>query len=99
MSKETKSKKLEPTNGAEVMPAIQNKLSDTDKMFLDLAKAKRETALAEAKTALAQHEKAELTYKYIVLQIYMKYGLTEKDALNENGDILIGGAVQPAQAQ
>lgn len=69
------------------------KMSDTDRMVLELAKSKRQVALAEAKTALAQNENAELSYKYVVLQLYMKYGLTEKDAINENGEIIRGGAV------
>lgn len=69
------------------------KLSDLDRMTLELSKQQRQTALAEAKAALAQNEKAELAYKYVVLQLYMKYGLTEADAINENGDIMRGGAL------
>lgn len=77
--------------------ATVDKLSDVDRMALELSKSKRQTALAEAKTALAQNENAELSYKYIVLQLYMRYGLTEADAINENGDIIRGGAVQATQ--
>lgn len=81
-----------------VMPAKPNpRLAETDRLALELAKSKRQTALAEAKTALAQNENAELAYKYIVLQLYMKYGLTERDAINESGEILKDGAV-PQQA-
>jgi hypothetical protein len=71
------------------------RLQDVDRMALELAKSQRQTALAEAKTALAQNEKAELSYKYVVLQLYMKYGLTERDAISENGEIIKDGAVQP----
>ena len=70
------------------------RLQEVDRMALELAKSQRQTALAEAKTALAQNEKAELSYKYVVLQLYMKYGLTERDAISENGEILLGKAVQ-----
>jgi hypothetical protein len=70
------------------------KLSDLDKMALDLAKEKRKTVLAEAKTAIANNDAAELAFKYVVLQLYMKYSLTANDAINENGEIIIGGAVQ-----
>lgn len=69
------------------------KLDDVDRMALEVAKANKKTALANAEKALAQNETAELAYKYIVLQIYMKYGLTDKDAISEMGDILKGGAV------
>lgn len=78
----------------------QPRLSDVDRMALELAKQRRQTALAEAKTALAQNENAELAYKYVVLQIYMKYGLSDADAISEAGDIVKGGALpqnQPRQ--
>ena len=78
-------------------PAPLAKLAEVDKMALELAKERRKTALAEAKNAMSQSELAELSYKYVVMQIYLKYGLTEADALNENGDILRGGALQAPQ--
>lgn len=71
------------------------KLLDIDRMALELARQQRATALAEARTALAQNEKAELAYKYVVLQLYMKYGLTDADAISETGDIIKGGALAP----
>lgn len=70
------------------------KLSDVDRMALELARQRRQTALAEAKTALAQNENAELAYKYVILQLYMKYGLTDADAISETGDIVKNGALQ-----
>ncbi len=73
------------------------RIVEVDKMALELAKCKREVALAEAKTALANNEKADLAYRYVVLQIYLKYGMNEKDALNENGEIVRGGAGVPAK--
>lgn len=85
---------------ASVMPltAPNEKLSEVDRMNLELAKSKRQTALAEAKTALAQNENAELAYKYVVLQLYMKYNLTERDAISEAGEIIKDGAVQQPQS-
>lgn len=74
------------------------RLSEVDKLSLDLARTKRQTALAEAKTALANNENSELQYKYLILQIYMKYGMTADDALSETGDIVRGGA-RPQGAQ
>jgi hypothetical protein len=78
--------------GTDTQPT--QKLSDVDKLVLDLAKERRATALAEAKTALAKNESAELGFKYTVLQLYMKYGLNEADAINENGEIIKNGALQ-----
>lgn len=77
----------------------QEKMSETDRMQLELAKARRQTALAQAEKALAQNETAELNYKYVILQLYMKYGLSQVDAISENGDIVRGGAAAYAQAQ
>jgi hypothetical protein len=74
-----------------------DKLQDVDRMALELAKSKRLVALAQAEKALAQNETAELSYKYVVLQLYMKYGLTEADAIDENGAIIRGGAQQHQQ--
>ena len=79
------------------VPAATPKLLDIDKAALDLARERRKTALAEAKTALAQNDNAELSYKYVILQIYMKYGLTDADAISEAGDIIKGGALPRQQ--
>jgi hypothetical protein len=76
-------------------PPAQERLSEVDRMALELAKSQRQTALAEAKTALANNEKSELAYKYVVLQLYMKYGLTDRDAISEAGEIIRDGAIQP----
>lgn len=70
------------------------KLQEVDRLSLELSKANRKTALAQAEKALAQNETAELAYKYMVLQIYMKYGLTEADVITENGEILKGAAIK-----
>ncbi len=68
------------------------KISEIDRLSLDLSKTKRELALSDAKTAIANSEKAELSYRYFILKLYMKYGLTESDAITEGGDIIRGGA-------
>ena len=75
------------------------RLAEVDRMALELAKSKRQTALAEAKTALANNDNAELSYKYVVLQLYMKYGLTDRDAISEAGEILKDGAIQQQPPQ
>jgi len=74
---------------------VTEKLQEVDRMVLELAKQRQLTALAESKTALARCELAELTQKYIVLQVYVKYSLTSSDSIDETGSILRGGAVKP----
>lgn len=96
---ESQAVETQPVVASVSPPQAIEKLSDVDKLNLDLAKTKRQTALAEAKTALANNENAELQFKYLVLQLYMKYGLNQNDALSENGDIVRGGAVQGPQGQ
>ena len=77
------------------------KLADADKMALDLAKARKQTSAAEVEMAKAKLEVAtankenlELSYRYLVLQIYYKYQLSVNDAVTEDGQIVIGGATQ-----
>lgn len=73
------------------------RLADEDKAALDLAKSRKETASALAREAAARGETAELAFRYVVLQLYMKYGLGQNDALGDDGTILIGGAAPQAQ--
>lgn len=73
------------------------KLSEVDRLALELSKANRRIALVQAEKAIAQNETSEMAYKYVVLQLYMKYGLTEFDAISEAGDILRGGAVPKSE--
>jgi hypothetical protein len=71
---------------------VTERLSELDKMTLELAKSNKKVALAQAEKAIAQNETADLAYKYVVLQIYMKYKLSEMDAIGEGGEIIRNGA-------
>lgn len=81
------------------LPQTPPRLMDMDRMALELARQQRLTALADARAAIAQNEKAELAYKYVVLQLYMKYGLTDADAISESGEIVKNGALQQPKNQ
>lgn len=83
-----------PTPETTDVTPVQEKMHEQDRMVLELAKSRLQTAEAQSKEALAKKETADVTYRYIVLQLYMKYGLTVADAITENGDIVRGGAVQ-----
>jgi len=69
-----------------------DKISDLDRAVLEISKKDVLLAVANAKTALAEQEKAEVARKLVVTQIFMKYGLTQNDQLNEDGTIIRGGA-------
>ena len=86
-----------PLGSVVPVPVAVPRLMDVDRMALELARQRRQTALAEAKTALAQNDNAELAYKYVVLQLYMKYGLTDADAISESGEIVKNGALPQNQ--
>jgi hypothetical protein len=73
-------------------PNQSTKIQDTDRAILEVAKNNKRLALANAEKAIAQHETADINYKYVVLQLYMKYGLTAEDSIDENGNIIKGGA-------
>jgi hypothetical protein len=83
-----------PTPSATPINVPAPRLADDDKAVLDLAKSRKETASALAREAQAKGETAELAFRYVVLQLYMKYGLSQNDALGDDGSILIGGAAQ-----
>lgn len=66
---------------------VQECLLPEDKQLLEMSKLQRKVALKEAEKALAENNAAELQYKYLILQLYMKYGMTALDALDEQGNI------------
>jgi uncharacterized protein YxjI len=65
-----------------------SQLQEADKLALELAKMNKRLAAVNAEKALAQNETAEIHYKYVVLQIYMKYNLTPDDTIDEHGNIV-----------
>lgn len=69
-------------------PSLQ--LQESDRLALELAKMNKRLAAVNAEKALAQNETADVHYKYVVLQIYMKYGLGPNDSIDENGNIIKG---------
>lgn len=72
----------------EVSPKKASTLSPEDKATLELAKTNRKLAVAVAEKALAENQVAELSFKNLILQLYMKYGLTEQDGIDEQGNLL-----------
>jgi hypothetical protein len=100
MTKDKKVKQDKPVLEAVPMPPIPQqvvppavkvelveRLVDADKSVLDLAKARRETALEKAKTALAQSEVSELAYNNVILQLAIRYHLVDGDIINDDGSI------------
>jgi hypothetical protein len=64
------------------------KLSDLDKMALDLSKARKDIVITEAKLAIAKSETAEWAFRYTVLQLYLKYNLDQTDTIDDQGNII-----------
>jgi hypothetical protein len=79
-------------NNPVLSEALSETLSDIDRMALELEKLRRQSALSEAGKAVAQSQVADLTYKYFVLQLFMKYNLSSNDTISEDGKIIRGGA-------
>ena len=70
---------------------LQEKLNEQDKNTLDVAKLQRQMASLEAEKALAKNESADASFKYLILQLYVKYGLNpQADAIDEQGNIMRG---------
>ena len=80
------SKKVEE-NKTPLTVDVVERLAEVDKSALDLAKVKKELALANAKTALAQSETAELSHNNVILQLALKYALKDGDTISDDGVI------------
>jgi hypothetical protein len=73
---------------ADTTPPVSEMLSDLDKMTLEVARMQRRLVIANTEKALAQNEASEATFKCVVLQLYLKYGLDPAtDKIDENGNI------------
>jgi len=59
-------------------------ISEEDRLKIELAKAKKQNAILNAQKAIAQNETADIAFKYTVLQVYMKYGLSSDDSIDDN---------------
>jgi hypothetical protein len=68
------------------------RLTEEDRMKLELAKADKKIALANAEKAIAQNDLADMKYRNFILELYVRYGLSTSDAIDENGNILKNGA-------
>lgn len=76
----------------------QEMLLQQDFSALEIAKLNRKVALKEAEKALAQNESAEMAFKYIILQLYMKYKLdVAADAISDDGKIMRGALLNQAK--
>lgn len=64
------------------------KIDEMDRMTLELAKQRKMTAMVAV-------ENTELTYRNVIMQLFMKYDLDASDTIKEDtGEIVKGGAVQ-----
>lgn len=66
---------------------LPKRLSDADMRALERAQHKREIAMAVAKNATTEAEAAELAYKYLVIQIFLNYGMSTDDSFSLDGVI------------
>jgi hypothetical protein len=80
------------TEGQKLPPSSPTpSLSNEDKLVLNLAKTKRQLAQQTLETAQAKAESSEIAFRYTILQIYRKYGLSDADQINdETGQIIFG---------
>lgn len=64
------------------------KILEVDRLSLELAKMNEKLSTVQVEKSIAYNELAKLHYRYLVLQVYMKYGLTENETINEVGEII-----------
>ena len=66
-----------------------NSITDSEKQMISDMLAKRQLLLAQAESALAKNQLAELEHKNLILQLFLKYGLNPSvDMIDENGNIV-----------
>lgn len=94
MSDETKHEQLANPDDVESLDfatptaaALSNSMSQEDTHALSLAKMQTAHANAEAKAAVSQAENMKLAQDNLVLRMALKYGLKDKDIINDNGTI------------
>jgi hypothetical protein len=64
-------------------------LSEEDKHKLIVSAMSRKLAQANVEKALAQNESADLSHKYLLLQIQLKYKISPgEDKITEDGEII-----------
>lgn len=80
------------------VPMVPETLTQNDFATLEIAKLNRKVALKEAEKALAQNESADMAFKYVILQLYMKYKLdVAGDAISDDGKIIRGALLNQAK--
>lgn len=78
-------------------PVAVASISEKDMSDIKLAEANMKLASLTAEKALSDKKAAEAEYKYNVLTLYMKYGLTAADAVDANGVIHRNANLPPVQ--
>lgn len=66
---------------------VVESLTADDKAALDTTRAKKDAALTAARLAVSEGENAELRYNNLVLNIALKYHLTDGDSFSPEGVI------------
>jgi hypothetical protein len=64
------------------------RISDNDRFAMELLKLNRKVSLLEAEKAILSSQNADANYKYAVLQLYMMYGLSQNDTIDDSGKII-----------
>jgi hypothetical protein len=63
-------------------------LAAEDRNAFEIAKMRHQMVVRDLDLALAKKETADSEFRYMLLQLYMKYGLSpEKDNIDQNGNI------------
>jgi len=68
-------------------PAAQERMPDSDLLALERANTKRQLSLSDAKNSTLAAEAADMAYKNLVLQLFLKHGLTAEDTITVDGTI------------
>ena len=82
-----------PTPVVEVVetPALPTRVSEQDLQTLQLANTNKTISRLTAEKAISDHNTADMTHRFVTLQVFVKYGLDQsKDTVDESGNIVRG---------
>lgn len=65
----------------------EKKVSEVDRLSIDLMNVQKKLAEALAEKAAVEAALADYKYKNTILQIYVKYGLSLNDSIDEKGNV------------
>jgi len=67
---------------------MEKKITEEDRLTIELAKSNKKIAEITMEKATVQKDLAEAYFRNLILEVYMKYGLTKNHSIDAAGNII-----------